>query len=187
MRIIARSRLFLAMRRALANAAVNGRGGRDFSLPVRAAGHALRESCWLNHLRRTRVFAVVCASLLLCSAVHVGADARIDYLLHCAGCHLPDASGSPPEVPPLANELGRIVAIPGGRDYVVRVPGASQAPINDRALAEVINWLLAEFNGTTLPAAFEPLTAEEVHRSRVNVLADPIKHRDALWTNYVVD
>lgn len=177
------------MRRARANAAIIDSGGHDPSLLLRSAILRSRESRAYRPtlLRRTRILTFVCASLLAGAAGNVGADARVDYLLHCAGCHLPDASGSQPEVPPLANELGRIVAIPGGRDYVVRVPGAAQALIDDRALAEVINWLLAEFNGTTLPPAFEPFTAEEVHRSRVNVLADPIRHRDALWTDYVAD
>jgi mono/diheme cytochrome c family protein len=109
------------------------------------------------------------------------ADPRSDYLMHCAGCHLVDASGLPPDVPSLAGPLGRIVSSPAGRDYVARVPGAAQAPLSDDELAAVLNWLLVEFNGATLPADFRPLRAAEVARSRSRVLADPVKLRNELW------
>lgn len=112
------------------------------------------------------------------------ADARADYLLHCAGCHLADGRGLPPEVPRLAGTLGRLVADPAGRDYLARVPGAAQAPIDDERLAAVLNWLLLEFNRDRLPADFRPLGAAEVGRSRQRVLADPLKLRQALWPDY---
>jgi mono/diheme cytochrome c family protein len=110
-----------------------------------------------------------------------GADPRSDYLMHCAGCHLADGSGLPPEVPSLAGPLGRIVSSPAGRDYVARVPGAAQAPLSDEALAAVLNWLLLEFNRATLPANFQALRPGEVARSRARVLADPLKLRNELW------
>lgn len=112
------------------------------------------------------------------------ADPKSDYLLYCGGCHLPDASGVPPSVPPLADTLGRIAATPAGRDYIVRVPGASQTPLSDEGLAAVMNWVLVTFNAETLPADFEPLNAREVGRSRRNVLADPQKLRESLWPEY---
>jgi hypothetical protein len=73
------------------------------------------------------------------------------------------------------------VSSPAGRDYVARVPGAAQAPLSDDELAAVLNWLLVEFNGATLPADFRPLRAAEVARSRSRVLADPVKLRNELW------
>ena len=109
------------------------------------------------------------------------ADPRSDYLMHCAGCHLADASGKPPYVPSLAGPLGRIAASPEGRDYLARVPGAAQAPISDDRLAAVLNWLLLEFNGDTLPKRFRPLSGAEVAKSRSSVLADPLKRRAELW------
>ena len=57
----------------------------------------------------------------------VMSKAKFNYLLHCRGCHLPDGRGTPPEVPTLISELGKIVQVPGGRDYLVRVPGSAQA------------------------------------------------------------
>ena len=109
------------------------------------------------------------------------ADPRGDFLLHCAGCHLADASGVPPYVPSLAGPLGRLAASVEGRDYIARVPGAAQAPISDDALAAVLNWLLLEYNRETLPASFKPLRGAEVAKSRSRVLADPLKRRKELW------
>jgi mono/diheme cytochrome c family protein len=120
-------------------------------------------------------------SLLLVLAGTAAAGPHSDYLLHCAGCHLPDGTGLPPEVPSLAGPLGSIAASPAGRDYLARVPGAAQAPLTDAELAAVLNWVLQEFNADTLPASFAPLEAAEVGKSRARVLADPRKMRDQLW------
>jgi hypothetical protein len=111
----------------------------------------------------------------------VAASPRSDFLLHCAGCHLPEGTGVPPEVPTLVDSLGVIAASDEGRDYIARVPGASQAPISDARLAAVLNWVLMEFNKETLPESFKPLTAREVGESRARVLSDPLKMRQELW------
>ena len=124
---------------------------------------------------------VLVVGTLLAIAVPAVADPRSDYMMHCAGCHLADASGKPPYVPSLAGPLGRIAASPEGRDYLARVPGAAQAPISDDELAAVLNWLLFEFNGDTLPQRFRPLRGAEVAKSRARVLADPLKLRAELW------
>ena len=125
------------------------------------------------------------AVLVFCLAASVSrADPRADYLLHCGGCHLPNGAGAPPEVPTLINTLGPIVASPEGRDYVVRVPGASQTPLDDKRLADVMNWVLTTFNADTLGASFKPLTGAEVGKSRRQVLADPLKLRRSLWPEY---
>lgn len=128
-----------------------------------------------------RAWPTLCSSLLLLVSATSQADPRTLYLLHCSGCHRVDGTGVDPVVPSLHNELGRIVASPKGRDYMVRVPGASQAPISDAQLAEVVNWILTEFNADTLASDFKPLTAKEVTRARKRVLADPLKYREELW------
>ena len=120
-------------------------------------------------------------SLALCGGLAVFGDPRVDYLLHCAGCHLPDGSSMPPEVPSLRDGLGDIVGMAEGREYLARVPGSSQAPIDDQKLATLLNWILFEFNANTLPAEFKPLTAQEVGIARVKLLPDPIKYRNRLW------
>lgn len=112
------------------------------------------------------------------------AAARFDYLLHCSGCHLPDGSGAPPEVPSLRGPMGALVATPEGRDYIARVPEVAQAPLADDALARVLNWVLLEFNGETLPSGFRLMDAAEVGVARDNVLADPLRAREAIVGRY---
>ena len=135
-------------------------------------------------MSRPLLLLVVIASSLGANTAFAAHTPRVAYLLHCGGCHLFDGRSNPPEVPDLRGELGRIVAVPGGRDYLARVPGASQAPVSDQELAEILNWVLHRFNKKTLPVDFRPLTGEEVGKSRRNVLKDPLKHRAALWERY---
>ena len=122
---------------------------------------------------------------LLALTMPTKASPRTDYLLHCSGCHLADGTGSPREVPSLHHELGRIITVAQGRGYLVRVPGSSQAMLNDADLAAVINWVLTEFNAATLADDFQPLTAAEVERARSDVLMEPLKFRAELWRSYV--
>lgn len=126
-------------------------------------------------------------ALMLALGVATGADAastddaRTNYLFGCRGCHLADGRGVPPEVPTLRDTLGEIVARPGGREYLVRVPGVLQSRLDDRELAEVLNYILTEFNATTLPESFQPFTPEEVTTWRAVILADPQKYRRAMF------
>jgi hypothetical protein len=111
------------------------------------------------------------------SARVLAEDPKIAYWLHCAGCHLLDGTGAPPEVPTLIDEPGRIAALPGGREYLIRIPGVAQAGIGDVRLAEVLNYVLDAFSPGTRPRDFEPYTAEEVGRLRQSVLPDPLRRR----------
>ncbi len=127
--------------------------------------------------RRLRLLLLVLISLAAGSTI---ADPRTDYLLYCRGCHLPDGTGVPPEVPTLVNDIGNIVAIPGGREYIIRVPGVSQTAMNNDEVAAVLNWVLSEFNADTTPENFAPYTSEEVGEARQKVLVDPLKYRASL-------
>jgi hypothetical protein len=120
---------------------------------------------------------VIPALVLFAGASLAFADPATDYLLHCRGCHLPDGSSVPPEVPSLRDEIGRIVTTPAGRDYVIRVPGVAQSSLADKELAAVLNWVLTEFNADTLPAGFKPFGTKEVSAARQRVLADPLRLR----------
>ena len=86
--------------------------------------------------------------------------------------------------PSLRGTLGWIVSVPRGREYLARVPGASQSLLNDERLAAVINWVLTEFNSATLADDFRPLTAAEVGKARSDVLMNPLKLRAELWRKY---
>jgi mono/diheme cytochrome c family protein len=127
---------------------------------------------------------MLAAMPLVLFSVCAHADAEKNYLLHCSGCHLPNGIGDPPNAPTLRDTIGKIVATPEGRDYIIRVPGSSQTPMSDEQLADVLNWMLTEFNSATLPENFAPLSAAEVNKSRSKILADPLKYRARLWPDY---
>ena len=107
--------------------------------------------------------------------------ARIDYMLECQGCHLPDGSGSSQgSVPSLVDSIGHFVTVPGGRSFLVRVPGSAQSPLDDARLAAVLNWMIRTFGPAQVAATFEPYTAEEVAQHRSNPLSDVERVRSEL-------
>ena len=108
------------------------------------------------------LLVITLAMLLLSGGVEAADDAQARYLLHCRGCHLANGSGVPPDVPTLVDEIGRLVASPAGREYVVRVPFVSQSALDDEDLAVVLNWILETFNADTLPADFQSYSAVEI-------------------------
>lgn len=128
-----------------------------------------------------RAYALLIAltALPLCASA-ADDDVRANYLFSCRGCHLADGSGVPPEVPSLRNSLGKLAASPRGREYLMRVPGVLQSRLNDEQLADVINYILTEFNAETLPDNFTPVSAVEVTAARKQILADPAKLRASL-------
>jgi hypothetical protein len=134
-------------------------------------------------LPRGALFVTALAASGACAGDDV---ARVHYLLHCGGCHLADGRGVPPEVPSLRGELGRLAALPEGRRYLARVPGASQAPLSNAELAAVLNWVLVTFSEETLPSGFVPLSIDEVGNARSEVLADPLRERQRIWARYDV-
>src|SRR5262249_48882191 len=80
-----------------------------------------------------RTFATL---VLLATTGVAGAYApSVEYALNCQGCHRADGIGTPGSVPPLAGSVARFLTVPGGREYLVRVPGVAQAPLDDAALA----------------------------------------------------
>jgi hypothetical protein len=120
-------------------------------------------------------------------AVFVGGPAsaggnppRVDYMLHCMGCHRDDGGGLAGEVPQLKGFVGRFLYVEGGREYLVQVPGVAQAALDDAALAGVLNWMLETFSPAELPADFVPYSGEEVSRYRRDKLIDVSGRRKVL-------
>ena len=99
-------------------------------------------------------------------------DPQLDYMLQCQGCHLSDGTGTPGAVPSFVDFVGTFLAIPGGREFLVRVPGSSQSELDDARLAAVLNWILARFDSGSQGDGFVPFTAEEVARVRRPPLTD---------------
>lgn len=99
-------------------------------------------------------------------------SAHINYILHCQGCHLADGAGTNEKVPALKNEVGRFLHVPGGREFLIQVPGTSQSALSDAEVAAVLNWILENFSSEQLPADFIPYTTIEISRYRQPPLAN---------------
>ena len=111
-------------------------------------------------------------SLFLAAPPALAGSPAVDYALNCQGCHRDDGSGTPGSVPPLAGSVGRFLAVPGGREFIVRVPGVATSALDDAALAAVLNWMLERFGPEDVPKGFVPYAAEEVRRLRQRPLTD---------------
>ena len=61
--------------------------------------------------------------------------ARVDYMLNCQGCHLPDGD-SAGDVPRMKDFVGNFLKVPGGREFLVQVPGSANAALDDARLAD---------------------------------------------------
>ena len=108
-------------------------------------------------------------------------DPRLDYVLQCQGCHLPDGSGvAASGVPRMLGFVGGFVGLEGGRAYLVQVPGVSQAPLDDAEIAALLNWMLVRFSADELPDPFVPYSATEVASYRATRLVDVGATRAAL-------
>jgi hypothetical protein len=100
--------------------------------------------------------------LVLVAAPALAGSAQVDWMLQCQGCHGADGAGAPGIVPDLRGEVGRFLLVPGGREYLVRVPGSARSPLGDAALAEVLNWMVRRFGPEGVLAGFVPYSAGEV-------------------------
>jgi hypothetical protein len=101
--------------------------------------------------------------------------ARQHYMLQCQGCHRPDGTGTVTTAPPMTGMVARFLAVPGGREYLVRVPGVATAVLTDAQLAELLNWTLYRFDAANVPTSFQPYTATEVGALRRHPLRTEAK------------
>jgi hypothetical protein len=121
---------------------------------------------------RTAISGLLWALWCLSALAGGMSSPQINYILHCQGCHLADGSGTPEKVPALKHEVGRFVQVPGGREYLIQVPGTAQSALTDADVAAVLNWILENFSREELPADFVPYSTAEVSRYRRQPLAD---------------
>ena len=126
--------------------------------------------------------------LLLCPlAVADDRRAEVNYMLHCQGCHLPNAEGFDGRVPPMKDFVGYFLHSEEGRRFVVRVPGVAQSALSDTELAELVNWMLATFSPDQLPEPFVPFTPEEVSNLRLDPEPDPDDTRVNILASIATD
>jgi len=89
-----------------------------------------------------------------------------NWTLNCQGCHRPDGTGSAGTAPSLADTVSKFLTVPGGREYLGRVPGVATSALANADLAELMNWMFWRFDKEHMPADFLPFTAEEIGRLR---------------------
>jgi hypothetical protein len=89
-----------------------------------------------------------------------------NWTLNCQGCHRPDGTGSAGTAPGLAGTVARFLSVPGGREYLGRVPGVATSALSNADLSEVMNWMLWRFDQAHMPPDFRPFTAAEVGQLR---------------------
>lgn len=97
-------------------------------------------------------------------------QARTDYQLKCQGCHRPDGGGDDHSNPPMRGIVARFLTVPGGREFIGRVPGVATVDLPDDRLANLVNWTIFRFDPAHVPQNFRPYTAEEIGRLRQNPL-----------------
>jgi len=94
------------------------------------------------------------------------------YVMNCWGCHQSGGEGLPGTVPRLKDSVGSFLRVPGGRQYLVEVPGVAGSSLSNAEVAEVLNWLLITFSKNQLPPDFKPYTEAEVASYRPHELND---------------
>ena len=135
---------------------------------------------WLPTARALLAMLTTLAAFTALAATEVDAKrARVNYMLNCQGCHLADGRGIG-DIPEMKNFVGNFLRVPGGREYLVGVPGSANAPLNDALLAELLNWMLMEMSANELPTDWQPYTATEVASYRATTLTDVDKIRAVL-------
>lgn len=132
--------------------------------------------------RRTKIVLALLFSVLFVGVA--GAEARAEpdayslYAIRCMGCHQRDGEGMR-SVPKMRDFVGNFLHVPGGREFLVQVPGVAQSSLSDDQVAAVLNWVLTEFSPNQLPADFQPYSGDEVALYRPGRLVDvdPVRAR----------
>ncbi len=113
------------------------------------------------------------------AADNVQTQESFDYQLFCQGCHGPTGIGGR-GVPKIHNTIGTFLGSQDGREYLVRVPGAANAPLNDDRLAKLMNWTISRFAEASEPDSWTKYTEKEVADYRSKPLLEVEQYRERL-------
>lgn len=105
--------------------------------------------------------------------------AMFNYQMLCQGCHTPDGTGGK-SVPKIKNYIGYFLQNQTAREYLVRVPGSANSSLNNEQLAEVLNWMIIELGGESVPKKMQYYTANEVAKLRQQPLFEVVEYREML-------
>lgn len=105
--------------------------------------------------------------------------AKFNYQMLCQGCHTPKGIGGK-DVPKLKGYIGNFLTFKKGREYLVKVPGAANAALNDEHLAELLNWMIVEMSEASLPEKPQFYSPFEISILRATPLMEVLKYRESL-------
>ena len=136
-------------------------------------------------MKRLQFVAMAVAAVSLAIPVVARADPPAQlYMLNCWGCHRPNGEGIPGTAPPLRGAVD-FLRVPGGREYLISVPGVALSPLSNEQAADVMNWILQSFSKDRIAADFKPYTADEIAKARMTHMLDIKKARAQLVTEMV--
>jgi mono/diheme cytochrome c family protein len=98
--------------------------------------------------------------------------ARTNYLLNCGGCHGLEGVSNSRLVPDLKNQVGFFLNLPEGRGYVARLPNVAFSKTTDEALAGLLNYVVFNLGGDSVPKVTKPYTVREVSQLRRQPLTE---------------
>lgn len=129
-------------------------------------------------VRRMAAVLALAAGLATGTAAAGELQPRTNYILRCTGCHGMDGAGSPVGgIPDFRNYVGAFAGDDEGRTYILHVPGVIGASLTDNEIAGVLNFIMATWAGTSLPAGYTPFTAAEVTERRARRVDDVVAFR----------
>jgi|HubBroStandDraft_3_1064219.scaffolds.fasta_scaffold158114_2 mono/diheme cytochrome c family protein len=124
---------------------------------------------------------VVCLVSRVVQAEETATRAKYNWVMHCQGCHGADAQGAPGGTPAMRGVVARFLQTARGRAFLGRVPGVAFANLSDVETAEVLNWMLEQFDSRHLPRDFIPYTAAEMTALRSQpLIADAHRERSRI-------
>lgn len=134
----------------------------------------------IKHTLVMKLTFFLCCLVSTASATEINDKrAKFNYQMLCQGCHTPDGSGVK-DVPQIKGFIGNFLANKKGREYLVRVPGSANSALNDKDLAEVLNWIILEMGDKSIPKNLQRYTADEVAKLRKNPLFEVVEYRKQL-------
>ena len=117
---------------------------------------------------------ILATLLILALGLNAAADSvqenKVAWMLNCQGCHRADGGATGDQVPALRGTVAKFLTVPGGREYLIRVPGVAMAAMDDESIAALANWMLREFDEENIPADFAGYSASEVGALRKSPL-----------------
>lgn len=107
-----------------------------------------------------------------------GRPAPVNYILRCVGCHLPDGTGLPSAgIPDFVGKVGVFAGSQGGRRYLLHVPGVINSGLGDQETADLLNYIMDTYAGSSVGDGWAPFTAQEVAVLKADNVGNVVAYR----------